>query len=336
MFSVSNSSFNVVAKSTNIGGEGRPGYAGRKIVVEPGQIYVFMTGVMDQQGMHETYRGGEIVYVSDTADMQSRKFVALNERAAELTIHGERDLLGISTASDKASITVRLTLTVRDPLKLATLYASTQSADNELRVKVEGVVLHYIENTLAIWSQPEHELVNIIATRINNMVEGYGLGLSHANTLIMRTMPKTLAALQAEARMADLRLLEAVDTNVNGTPTEALREFDRNLSGIIFTEQRITEWLAGAHVSSRPTHGKAFVQLIANTLAHETVSTIDPDDEAALTAQQPEELLNTFLLDRFKAVALSKYVKALRGTALQKPEQVLIDESLEVLLNSFA
>jgi hypothetical protein len=331
MFSVSNSSFNVVAKASTIGGEGRPGYAGRKIVVEPGQIYVFLTGVMDQQGMHETYRGGEIIYVSDTADMKSRKFVALNERAAELTINGEREILGVTTASDKATITVRLSLTVKDPLRVATMYASGPDADNDLRVKIESSVLRYIENTLAIWSQPEHELVNIITARINTQVEGYGLALLHANCIVQRTMPRALGTIQAEARMADLRLLESIEALENGTAQDALREYDRKFIGKIFTPQRTEEWLAMAHTSGKATHGKAFLQLVV-ACVHMGVIDIT-DEEKAIVGT--EDTLHSFLLEGFQAVSIAKYVKALRGDKLNVPAQDQIQDSVEILLNSF-
>ncbi len=331
MFSVSNSSFNVVAKATNIGGEGRPGYAGRKIVVEPGQIYVFMTGIMDQNGLHETYRGGEIIYVSDTADMKSRKFVALNERAAELTIVGERNILGITTSSDKATITVRLSLTVKDPVRLATLYNSASDFDNDLRVKVESAVLYYIENTLAIWSQPEHELINIIATRINTQVENYGLTLLHANTLVQRTMPKALDAVQAEARMADLRLLEAIEAKENGSAADALHEFDSKFERSIFTSQRIEEWLATAQGGNKSNHGKAFLQLVVAS-ATMGVTGVPASDDLNL---KQAEMLNSFMLEGFQAVAISKYIKSLRGDQINIPSQEQIQDSVEVVINSF-
>lgn len=335
MFTVSNSSFRIAAKQSNIGGEGRAGYAGRKIVVEPGQIYVFMTGVMDQNGLHETYYGGEIIYVSNTADMKARRFVALNERAAELTVVGERDILGITTASDKATITVRITLTVKDPFKLASYYASMTDADIELSSKVEKFVLQYIENSLAMWSQPEHELVNIITTRINTQVETYGLALLHANTLVQRTMPKALAAVQAEARMADMSLLEALEAKENGTPADALHQFDRKWGGTIFTPKRVEEWLAAAHVGGKATHGKAFMQLVVAHLTIATPTKADTDDGEDDSVMVEADTLSSFLLDNFHAVAITKYVQTLRGTPGNQPSQEKIQDSVEIVLNSF-
>ncbi len=327
MFSVSYSNFSIGRTST-IGGEGRVVYAGRKIVVEPGLIYVFMTGIMDQQGLQEIYRGGEIIYISDTADMQARKYVALNEQVAELTIVGERDILGVTSASDKATIMVRVKLTVKDPLKLANLVLHDNDANTALQARVESAVLHNIESTLAIWSQPEHELINIITTDINKLVESSGLMLLHANTSVQRTMPRTLLAIQAEARRADLRLIEATDVQQNGNVAEALHEFDRKLQNKIFTPRRIEEWLAGAKVSGKEIHGKAFMQLVVMYLMMDAAQSVESPDGI-------EDSLITFLLDGFHAVAIAKYVKSLRGAKLNTPSEDQIRDSTEIVINSF-
>lgn len=331
MFSIPTQSFNFVAKNTTIGGEGRPGYAGRKIVVEPGQIYVLTTGTMDQSGFQHIYHGGEILYVSDTADMRARKLIILNERAAELTVIGERDILGVSTPSDKATITIRFTLTVRDAMRLATYVISNADPQNSVRTSVEKSVSHFIENTLAIWSQPEAELVNILTTRIDALVEGYGLMLQHSNTIIQRTMPKTLAVLQAECRMADMRLLEAVEAKDNLPASDVLHEFDRKWRGVIFTPRRIEEWMAAAQVGSKHTHGKAFMQLIIACL---TLGLKAQDEAEAVDSEV--EILTSFLLDEFHATTVSKYVRALHGDNLSQPSQDKIQDSFEIVLNSFA
>ena len=329
MFSVSYSTFSI-GRSSNLGGEGRVVYAGRKIVVEPGLIYVFMTGIMDQQGLQEIYRGGEIIYISDTADMQARKYVALNEQVAELTIVGERDILGVTSASDKATIMVRVKLTVKDPLKLANLVLHDNDANTALQARVESAVLHNIENTLAIWSQPEHELINIITTDINKLVAGSGLMLLHANTSVQRTMPRTLSAIQAEARRADLRLIEATDVQQNGNIAEALHEFDRKLQRKIFTPPIIKEWLAGAKVSGKEIHGKAFIQLVVTYLLMNSITT-----QSTESTDDTEDSLITFLLEGFHAVAIAKYVKSLRGTKLNVPSEDQIQDSTEIVINSF-
>lgn len=208
------SNINILVRDTQVGSEGRAAFWGRKIAVEPGSMYVFTTGLRNTPGAQEVIRGGEIVYVSDEKDMLSRRIIVINENAGRINIHCQRAIPGLSAAQeDNAVFSLTIDLEVEVPMMLVQRFASQLAQiDAQVKGEVEGNLLHFIQQTLAIWSQPDEGVMRIVHQAVNQIVGQMGLNLRYENIKIVRKFPDRMAQLHAECYFADMRLIEQFES----------------------------------------------------------------------------------------------------------------------------
>jgi len=319
-------------KDTKVGQVGYNSFFGRKIVVEPGNFYVFTTGVLDQQGQREVYRGGEIVYVNRTNDMLDRRIVVLNENAGRVTIHCTRTISGVSAANDdNAVVTVTLAIITDDPSMLVDRYANQlPQVDAQVADEIEKSVLHFMRNSLAIWSQPEAKIISIINESINRSLGQLGLMLLHENTHIAREYPARLKQIHAECRAGDLRLKEEFESVPNQERVarmcarypnifEASQELDVN-GELKIVSTLASKWLAGAYDEFGVKRGQSFFDLVC----------------ACIHLQIPKNTLNNFVIEMTNGIGLTQYIDVVYDMVEVGGHADAVESSMDVVRYTFA
>ncbi len=321
----------VFIKDTTVGQASRNSWFGRKIVVEPGNLYVFTTGVLDQQGQREIYRGGEIVYVNKTNDMLDRRIVVLNENAGRVIIHCNRTIVGVSAAADDhALVTVTLNISTNNPSMLVDRYANQlPRVDEQVADEIEKSILHFMRNSLAVWSQPETRIVSIIHDNMNRSLAQLGLALFHESTQIMREYPARLQQIHAECRVGDLRLkeeFEAVPAQERVArmcaryPSifEASQEIDMN--GETTTVSTLANtWLIGAYDEYGMKRGESFFRLICS----------------CINAQISKNVLNNFVIEITNGIGLSQYIDEVYDLVEVGGHADAVESSMDVVRFTF-
>jgi len=318
-------------KDTTVGQVGSKSFFGRKIVVEPGNFYVFTTGVLDQPGQREVYRGGEIVYVNRTNDMLDRRIVVLNENAGRVTIHCNRTIAGVSAvADDNAVVTVTLNILTDDPSMLVDRYANQlPKVDAYVADEIEKSVLHFMRNSLAIWSQPETKIISIINDSINRSLEQLGLVLLHENTHIVREYPARLKQIHAECRAGDLRLKEEFETvpsqervvrmcasypNIFGSSQELDASGEMKVVSTL-----AAKWLAGAYDELGVKRGQSFFDLVCS----------------CIHSQIPKNTLDNFVIRMTNSTGLTQYIEEVYNLVEVGGHADTVESSMDVVRNTF-
>lgn len=317
---------------TTVGQVGQNNWFGRKIVVEPGNFYVFTTGVLEQQGQRAVYRGGEIVYANRSKEMLERRVVVLNENAGRVTIHCQRKILGVSAAADdNAVVTVNLVVATADPSMLVDRYANQlPELDAQVAEEIEKSGLHFMRNSLAVWSQPEDKIISIINDSINRSLSQLGLLLRHEGTHVFREYPARLKQIHAECRAGDLRLKdefesvpahERVERMCRKYPKifEPSQEIDGN--GEMRTVSTLAaKWLAGAYDELGSKRGQAFFDLVC----------------ACIYNQIPKNVLTNFVIEMTSGVGLTNYLDEVYDKVEIGGHADAVESSMDVVRYTFA
>jgi hypothetical protein len=319
-------------KDTKVGEVGNNSFFGHKIVVEPGNLYVFTTGVMDQQGQRDVYRGGEIIYVNRTNDMLDRRIVVLNENAGRVTVHCNRTIAGVSAASDdSALVTVTMNIITDNPSIVVDRYGNQlPQVDTQVADEIEKGVLNFMRNSLAIWSQPEAKIISTISDNINRSLGPIGLKLLHENTHIVREYPARLKQIHAECRTGDLRLKEEFEMVSSQDRVsricdryphifESSQQLDVN-GEIKVVSTLAAKWLASAYDELGVKRGQPFFDLICS----------------CIHAQIPKNTLNNFVIGMTNGIGLTQYIDEVYDLVEVGGHADTVESSKDVVRNTFA
>jgi len=191
-------------------------------------------------------------------------------------------------------------------------------------------VLHFMNNSLTIWSQPDAKVISTINDSINRNLNQLGLVLLHDNTHITREYPARLKQIHAECRVGDLRLKEEFDLipaperiaricarypNIFQSTEELDLDGERKVLSTL-----AAKWLAGTYDEFGVKRGQSFFDLVCS----------------CIYAQIPKNTLNNFVIEMTNGIGLTQYIEEVYDMVEVGGHADAVESSMEIVRHTFA